>query len=167
MSKHLMTALLAALLTLGTAPALAGGGCGGKGSGSGGSCACECGGDAMHGPGKLPLRGALKKLDLHEGQVDELIEIREGLHDQHSGARGQMQKLRWRIDQAMAAEEPDPERVGELYGELFELRRQMIQDRIAARNDLRAALTDEQWQRLTAERCSRDGSCQRKGGGGR
>ena len=169
MSKHLMTALLAALLTLGTAPALAGGGCGGsKGSGSGGSCACECGcGADMHGPGKLPLRGALKKLDLDEGQVDELIEIREGLHGKHSSVRGRMQKLHWRIDQAMAAETPDPQQVGKLYGELFERRRQMIQDRVAARNDMRAALSDEQWQRLTAKGCGRSGSCQRKGGGGR
>ena len=119
----------------------------------------------MHGPGKLPLAKALKQLDLDEGKVDELIEIREGLHAEHSSVRGRMQKLHWRIDQAMAAEGPDPEQVGELYGELFELRRQMIQERIAARNDLRAALSEEQWQRLTHQGCKRGGGCQRKGGG--
>jgi Spy/CpxP family protein refolding chaperone len=161
MSKHLMTALLAALLTLGTAPALAGGGCGGKGSGSGGSCACECGcGTAMHGPGKLPLRGALKKLDLEEGQVDELIEIRQGLRSQHAGVHGKMQKLHWRIDQALAAEQPDPEQVSELYGELFDLRQRMIQDRVSARNELRAALSEEQWQKLQDRNCG-DGTCKR------
>jgi len=109
---------------------------GGQGMGSG-----MMGGQGM-GPG--PMYG----LDLNGDQRKQIAGIRSGLRKQHWGLHGQMMDARDELFELYADETPDPKKIGAVYGKIFDLRRQMIESAIDARNRQRAMLTAEQREQL-------------------
>ena len=48
------------------------------------------------------------------------------------------------MHKAYAGDRPDPAAVGAVYGEIFDLKRQMIEARLAAKNSAMDVLTEEQ-----------------------
>ena len=90
-------------------------------------------------------------LDLDRDQVRKMTQIHKELAQKHAGMRADVQELQWELSQEMAKERPSAKRVGNLYEQIFKQRRQLIQDRVEARNQMMDALSDkqrEQWQQM-------------------
>ncbi len=128
-----------------THPWMTGGGMGMMGPGMMGPGTMMGGG--MMGPGMMPGgmgMQAMHGLDLDQEQVQKMTQIHRELATKHAGMIADMQQQHWQLRQELAKDRPDPETVGKLYGRMFEMRRQMIQDRVKAMNRLRDTLTEEQ-----------------------
>ncbi|MDR9435804.1 MAG: Spy/CpxP family protein refolding chaperone, partial [Thiohalophilus sp.] len=61
---------------------------------------------------------------------------------------GEMMDLRHQLQDIMAADKPDPTAAGRIYDKMANLRKQMFQDRLEARNRMMDKLTAEQREQL-------------------
>ena len=139
-------------------PGMMGGGMGmsgksmeGPGHMRGGMMGRGMGHSGMMGPGMMHggMMGGMgmevmEALDLSQEQVQELAQIRREMAQKHGGMRADLMEQRWQLHRELDKERPDPEKVGDLYGQMAELRQQMVQDRVSAMNRFREALSEEQ-----------------------
>lgn len=92
--------------------------------------------------------GLMYGLELDSGQRKEILRIRSELRKQNWALQGEILDEQEKLFELYADETPDAKKIGSVYGKIFDLRRQMIEAVIEARNRQRAILTDEQRQQL-------------------
>jgi len=130
----------------------------GGGMGPGGGMGMMNGGmmgQGMMGGGMGMGMATMHALDLDRDQVRRMTQIHKELAQKHAGMRADIQQLQWELSRELAKEKPSPEEVGDLYQKIFDQRRQLIQDRIRARNRMMDALSDEQrqqWRQMMENR---------------
>jgi Spy/CpxP family protein refolding chaperone len=156
---------LGALLAIGTVAAGAwahGGGPGGYGSGYGygyGMGPGMMGGyGTMHGPGMMGGgygmgpgmmgMGPVWMLNLTDEQRAKISKLQNELRKKQWATMGQIMDERQKLFELYSAENPDPKKVGAVYGKIFDLRRQMIEATIDTRNRVQGLLTQEQRAQL-------------------
>lgn len=103
-------------------------------------------GYGMH-PGTMGTE-PLEMLNLTDAQRSKIAQIRDNVRKKNWPLMGQMMDEQSQLQQLYATETPDPKKVGEAYSKLSELRRQMIENSVEARNQMLAVLTPEQRKEL-------------------
>lgn len=113
--------------------------------------------------------GAFGMLDLSDEQRAKINKIFDAERKQHWTVGGKMLDERIKLRDLLYADEPDPKKVGAVYGEISKLRQQMIEAHVQAANQARAVLTAEQRDQLKQWRRGRMGQGMGMGppGGGR
>jgi Spy/CpxP family protein refolding chaperone len=92
-----------------------------------------------YGPG-----GGLAALNLSDEQRDKIAAIQEEHRKKNWDRMGQMRSEQFKLRRMYSAEKVDPAAVGEQQKKVDDLRRQVIQSRVEARNQVQAVLTPEQ-----------------------
>jgi Spy/CpxP family protein refolding chaperone len=92
--------------------------------------------------------GAFGMLDLSDEQRTKVNKIFDAERKQHWTIGGKLLDERTRLRDLLYADEPDPKKVGAVYGEIAKLHQQMIEAHVQAGNQARAVLTAEQRERL-------------------
>jgi len=98
----------------------------------------------MMGGGHMGRMGKFKGLDLSDEQKAKMSEIRYKLRKKHWEIMGPMIDQQAALHKAYAGDRPDPAAVGAVYGKIFDLKRQMIEARLTAKNSSMDVLTEEQ-----------------------
>jgi len=99
-----------------------------------------------YGMGPRPMAG----LELNREQQTQMARIETELRKHNWTLQGAIIDARGELFELYADETPDPKKIGAVYGKIFDLRRQMIEGAIEARNRQRAILSDEQREKLRA-----------------
>ncbi len=102
----------------------------------------------MMGGGHMGMMGKFKGLDLSEEQKAKMSEIRYKLRKKQWEIMGPMIDQQAALHKTYAGNRPDPAAVGAVYGKIFDLKRQMIEARLAAKNSAMDVLTEEQLARM-------------------
>jgi Spy/CpxP family protein refolding chaperone len=97
----------------------------------------------MHGPGIMGM-GPVWMLDLTGEQHVKINALRDELRKKRLATMGQIMGERGKLFEIYSADSLDAKKVGEVYGRIFDLRRQMIEAVIDTRNRTQALLTEEQ-----------------------
>lgn len=107
-------------------------------------------GPGMMGGGAANARpfAMLGALNLSDEQWARINKIRDELRRQNWPLKGKVLDERSVLRDLFAADKRDPEAIGKVYGRLFDLRQQMIVNRVAAGNAIENVLTAEQRQQL-------------------
>lgn len=87
--------------------------------------------------------------DLTDDQREALTNRHRALARQLFGLQQKAMEARFALQDAMSPDAPDPKAVGRALQGVFDVRRQMVEATIAAHNDARAVLTDEQRELLS------------------
>jgi Spy/CpxP family protein refolding chaperone len=101
------------------------------------------------GPG-MTGAGPLVGLELTREQQKQMVRIETELGKHNWALQGKIIDARGELLELYADETPDPKKIGAVYGKIFDLRRQMIEAAIEAKNRQRAVLTEEQREKLRA-----------------
>jgi len=88
--------------------------------------------------------GALGMLDLSDEQRTKIEKIHVEERKQHLAVMGKMLDVQSKMRELYAADEPDPKKVGMVYGEMTKLQQQMLETHVQASNQMQALLTKEQ-----------------------
>ena len=99
------------------------------------------------GPGMMGA-GPMRGLELSRDQQEQMARIETELRKRNWSLQGGIIDARGELLELYADETPDPNKIGAVYGKIFDLRRQMIEATIEAQNRQRAILTDEQRSQL-------------------
>jgi len=99
-------------------------------------------------PGMAGGALAIDAIDLTQEQRDQVRAIRDQLRREHWDTMGQIMEKRAQLRDLYDAKQPDPERIGEVFNEIAQLRRQMLETQIRAENQMRNLLTDQQREQL-------------------
>jgi len=99
------------------------------------------------GPGMMGY-GPLGSLDLSDEQRTKINKIIDAEHKQHWAIMGQMMEEQNKMRDLFSADEPDPKKVGAVYGRIAKLQQQMLETQIQASNQVQQVLTKEQRERL-------------------
>ncbi len=110
--------------------------------------------------------GKYKGLGLSDEQKEQLRDIQHKLRKKHWELMGQMIDEQAALQKAHAGDRPDPATVGAVYGRMFDLKRQMIEARLAAKNSSKDVLTEEQRAQMKKRKHKRRGMMQGQGGQG-
>lgn len=102
----------------------------------------------MQGMNSMMGLGPVWMLDLSDEQRREVNRIRDELRRQNWATQGKVMDLRAEMRDLYLSDRPDPEKIGEVYGRIAELRREMIERNVTAHNEIRALLTAEQREQL-------------------
>ena len=124
-----------------------GSGAGSCGSGpmmEGGSGGC---GMMEHGGMGMGLE-QFSKLNLNPDQRAKLNRIKLDLQKQHWSLKGKTFDHQANLQDLWNADRPDPKKIGAVYGQLFDIRRQMIESSVDAMNKARDLLTKDQVDQL-------------------
>jgi Spy/CpxP family protein refolding chaperone len=105
-----------------------------------------------------------KGLGLSQEQEQQMIDIFHELHKKHWALMGQMIDQQAALQKAYATDRPDPAAVGVVYGQIFDLKRQMIEANLKAKNDAKDVLTEEQLAQMKKMKHQRGGMMQGHGG---
>jgi Spy/CpxP family protein refolding chaperone len=105
------------------------------------------GGYGMYGPGMMGM-GPVWMLNLTDEQRAKISKLQEQLRKKQWTTMGQIMDERQKLYELYSAENPDPKKVGAVYGKIFDLRRQMIEAAIDTQNRAQAVLTQEQRAQL-------------------
>lgn len=97
-------------------------------------------------------------LDLSDEQRGEIARIRDEERRNHWDAMGKIMDQRSRLRGLYDADQPDPKKVGEVYADMSNLRRQMVETHVAANNEIQQILTKEQREQLKQWRRAAPGS---------
>lgn len=100
------------------------------------------GGDGM-GPGMMDY-GALYGLDLNDDQRGKIKKILDNERKQHWAVMGKMMDEQNKLRDLYETDQPDPKKVGVVYGAIAKLRQQMLETHIEAHNQIQNVLTPEQ-----------------------
>ena len=106
--------------------------------------------DAMGGFGHMGMGGGLGHgmglgmLDLTDNQLDTLDQFHDQQRKLHWEIHGKIMDEQSQLRKLYRAETPNAEAIGEVYGRIFDYRRQLIEARIETHNKKRELLTDEQ-----------------------
>jgi Spy/CpxP family protein refolding chaperone len=92
-----------------------------------------------YGPG-----GGLAALNLSDEQRDKIAAIQEENRKKNWDRMGQMRSEQFKLRRMYYADKVDPAAVAEQQKKVDDLRRQLIQSRVEARNQVQAVLTPEQ-----------------------
>jgi Spy/CpxP family protein refolding chaperone len=116
------------------------------------------GGYGMYGPGmtgggygmgpRMMGVGAVWMLNLTDEQRAKISKLQDELRKKQWATMGQIMDERQKLFELYSAENPDPKKVGAVYGKIFDLRRQMIEAAIDTQNRAQAVLTQEQRAQL-------------------
>ena len=98
----------------------------------------------MMGGGHMGMMGKFKGLDLSDEQKAKMSEIQYKLRKKHWEIMGPMIDQQAALHKAYAGDRPDPVAVGAVYGKIFDLKRQMIEAMLAAKNSAMDVLTEDQ-----------------------
>lgn len=96
--------------------------------------------------------GSMAQLDLSREQQAKMDKIEAGLRQQNWTLMGKMMDARSDLRALHRQPAPDAEAVGKAYDRVFGLQRQMIVNRVAAKNQAQALLTPEQRAQLKQRR---------------
>lgn len=108
------------------------------------------GGTGMMGPGMMGGGfGPLGALGLSADQQRKINSVQDDLRKQHWNLLGQIQDQQAALRNLYAADKVDSKKIGEAYGKIGDLQRQMAESHAQALNQVRAALTPEQRQQLS------------------
>ena len=102
----------------------------------------------MDGSGMMGMMGGLRALDLSEEQRRDVNAEHDRLRKKHWETMGQIMDQQSKLRDALSADRPDPTTVGQVYGKIFDLRRQMIETGIESRNTVQDLLSEEQVTQL-------------------
>ncbi len=102
----------------------------------------------MGGSGMMGMMGGLRALDLSEEQRRDVNAEHDRLRKKHWETMGQIMDQQSKLRDVLSADRPDPTTVGQVYGKIFDLRRQMIETGIESRNTVRDLLSEEQVTQL-------------------
>ena len=100
-------------------------------------------GDMMAG-GHMGMMSEIKGLGLSDEQKQQMGDIQHKLRKRHWELMGPMIDQQAALKKAYAGDRPDPAAIGAVYGQIFDLKRQMIEARIVAKNSSMDVLTVEQ-----------------------
>ena len=112
---------------------------------------CPLGMMGGHGHGHGMMGGGLGefgRLDLSDEQRAKINKIFDAVHKQHWTSGGKLMDERIKLRDLLYADEPDPKKVGAVYGEIAKLKQHMFEAHIQANNQARAVLTPEQRDQL-------------------
>jgi Spy/CpxP family protein refolding chaperone len=104
----------------------------------------------MHGPGMMGGMGMgrIQMLDLTEEQRASIHKLRDQLRRTNWDTMGKIMDESSKLRELFAADKPDAKTIGAVYGNIFDLRRQMIEGKIDTHNRVDGLLTKEQRQEL-------------------
>lgn len=126
-----------------------GGGMGGQGHMGGGMMGQgkgKMGGGMMS--GGMGMMGPMSSLDLSDEQIQHMTEVHKQMAREHADMMGDMPAMRYRLSRELAKDEPDAERVGELFLQMQKKRRELMQDRMKMRQQMMEMLSKEQRQQM-------------------
>ena len=133
-------------------------GCGGhKGTRGGGGHMGMMGGGGH-------MMNKYKGLGLSQEQEQQMIDVHHELRKKHWALMGQMIDQQAALQKAYATDRPDPATVGVVYGQIFDLKRQMIEASLKADNNAKEVLTEEQLAQMKKMKHQRGGMMQGHGG---
>lgn len=90
------------------------------------------------------MMGKYRGLGLSDEQKQQMNDIQHGLRKEHWEIMGQMIDQQAALQKAYAGHRPDPKAVGAVYSRIFDLKRQMIEAALMAKNSAKDVLTEEQ-----------------------
>lgn len=90
------------------------------------------------------MMGIYRELDLNAEQQQKINDIEYGLRKKHWEIMGQMIDQQAALQKAYATDRPDPKTVGSVYSQIFDLKRQMIEAALEAKNGMMDVLTEDQ-----------------------
>ncbi len=93
--------------------------------------------------------GPLAALDLSDDQQRKVNSIRDNLRKHHWNLVGQIQDQQAALRDLYAADQADPKKIGEAYGKIGNLQREMAESHAKALNEVRGILTPEQRKQLS------------------
>lgn len=120
---------------------------GGRGDGY---CMEHPGSGMMDGRGRggISLLAPFRALDLNPDQRTRINRIELDLRKQVWSIKGKTFDTQAQLYDLYAADRPDPKKIGAVYGQIFDARRQMIEAKIDAMNRARDVLNREQLAKL-------------------
>jgi Spy/CpxP family protein refolding chaperone len=92
--------------------------------------------------------GRIQMLDLTKEQRASMHKLQDQLRRTNWDTMGKIMDESSKLRELFAADKPDAKRIGAVYGNIFNLRRQMIESKIDTHNRVDAVLTKEQRQEL-------------------
>jgi Spy/CpxP family protein refolding chaperone len=98
------------------------------------------------GPGMMGW--GLYGLNLSAKQRDEINKIFSDMHEKHWALMQAMHQDAAELYKLYSQETPDAKAIGKIYGQIFDMQRQMIEDGITSQNRVNAILTKEQREQL-------------------
>jgi Spy/CpxP family protein refolding chaperone len=97
-------------------------------------------------------------LELSKAQRNKMEKIAEATRKANWALMGKMMDDMVKLRDLYAAEKLDAKKIGAVYGKMFDIRRQMIENQIEATNKARDVLTKEQKEELRKRWSGNDGS---------
>jgi len=107
------------------------------------------------GPGMMMGYGSPYGLDLSAEQRAKINKILDGERKQHWSVMGKMMDELAKLRDLYETDQPDPKKVGVVYGAISKLQQQMLETHVQANNEMRNVLTKEQREEL--RQCNRGG----------
>jgi Spy/CpxP family protein refolding chaperone len=92
--------------------------------------------------------GPITALDLKDEQRDKIFAIQEENRSKNWGVMGQLRSEQFKLRRMYYADKVDAKALGEQQKKVDDLRRQMLQSRVEARNQIEAVLTPEQRKQM-------------------
>jgi Spy/CpxP family protein refolding chaperone len=92
--------------------------------------------------------GPIETLNLTPDQRSRLNKIRNDARKQHWSLMGRILDERAKLYDLYAVDRPDPKKIGQVYGAIFDVRRQMIETQIDAMNRAKDILNKDQLEKL-------------------
>ncbi|MDY6980711.1 MAG: Spy/CpxP family protein refolding chaperone [Pseudomonadota bacterium] len=105
-------------------------------------------GGMMNGMGMMGGMGPMMMLDLDDKQRQQMRDMQRKMQKKNWERMGEMMELRHQLQDIMAADKPDTTAASRIYDKMANLRKQMFQDRLEARNRMMEQLSDEQREQL-------------------
>ena len=97
-----------------------------------------------------------EKLDLGEDQKDRIMEQNHETVRMMMERRNELQLKMFDLNTELRKDAPDQGRIDGLIEEISEMRSEMLEQRVAALNNMRGILTDEQWMKFKHMRMMED-----------
>jgi len=91
---------------------------------------------------------AMHDLNLTRAQVRNITRIRKESAGEWAGTMAEMQEQHWELSRAMAEDDPDAERIGELHLRIREHQEELARIRQETRNRIMETLDEEQREQL-------------------
>jgi Spy/CpxP family protein refolding chaperone len=101
------------------------------------------------GPGAMgDGMGPLYMLNLSDSQRDRVEKIGDAERKQHWDLTGKILEEQNKLRDLYQSDEPDPKKVGAVYGDIAKLQQQMLEIHVQANNEIQHVLTKEQREQL-------------------
>ena len=102
----------------------------------------------MDSPGMMGGMGRIQMLDLTKEQRASIHKLQNQLRRTNWDTMGKIMDESSKLSELFATDKPDSKKIGAVYGNMFNLRRQMIESKIDTHNRIDAVLTEEQHEQL-------------------